>query len=295
MERSLVIRLGIAASILVHLLVVAVIFLSTDVRQYEQAAPEDVAVDIVDADEPEKPEPVPSPSPSSDLTLADRFSTSSSSAAPAQQPPQPPATREAAAQPQPQQQPPQAQPPQPQQAQPPQPQQAQSPQPQQPQQPSPSPAPSSTPSQSQGYIPAQPDITVKYGVMLGLPDPLSLSGAPGGKPEEGLGAGPSATSSLATSLVAALRSHLRSCSRLPPSVKPSDNVMVKLRVMMTPDGRLAAEPDLLEVKSPLKGVDLKQAAARALTACQPYTMLPADRYGEWKMLELSFTPQDFGG
>jgi hypothetical protein len=131
--------------------------------------------------------------------------------------------------------------------------------------------------------------------MLGLPDPLSLSGAPGGKPEEGLGAGPSATSSLATSLVAALRSHLRSCSRLPPSVKPSDNVMVKLRVMMTPDGRLAAEPDLLEVKSPLKGVDLKQAAASALMACQPYTMLPADRYGEWKMLELSFTPQDFGG
>jgi hypothetical protein len=23
--------------------------------------------------------------------------------------------------------------------------------------------------------------------------------------------------------------------------------------------------------------------------------LPADRYGEWKVLDLSFTPQDFGG
>jgi hypothetical protein len=24
-------------------------------------------------------------------------------------------------------------------------------------------------------------------------------------------------------------------------------------------------------------------------------MLPADRYGEWKVLDLSFTPQDFSG
>jgi hypothetical protein len=24
-------------------------------------------------------------------------------------------------------------------------------------------------------------------------------------------------------------------------------------------------------------------------------MLPADRYGEWKVLDLSFTPQDFAG
>jgi len=35
-------------------------------------------------------------------------------------------------------------------------------------------------------------------------------------------------------------------------------------------------------------------AIRALQACQPYAMLPADRYGEWKVLDLSFTPRDFG-
>jgi hypothetical protein len=33
----------------------------------------------------------------------------------------------------------------------------------------------------------------------------------------------------------------------------------------------------------------------ALTACQPYMMLPPDRYREWQMLELSFTPRDFEG
>ena len=36
-----------------------------------------------------------------------------------------------------------------------------------------------------------------------------------------------------------------------------------------------------------------QAAIDALKACQPYTMLPADRYGEWKVLDLDFTPRDF--
>ena len=36
-----------------------------------------------------------------------------------------------------------------------------------------------------------------------------------------------------------------------------------------------------------------QSAISALQACQPYAMLPADRYGEWKVLDLSFTPKDF--
>ena len=43
----------------------------------------------------------------------------------------------------------------------------------------------------------------------------------------------------------------------------------------------------------MKGPLLMQGAIRALQACQPYAMLPAARYGEWKVLDLSFTPQDF--
>jgi hypothetical protein len=38
-----------------------------------------------------------------------------------------------------------------------------------------------------------------------------------------------------------------------------------------------------------------QAAKQALEACQPYAMLPADKYDEWKVLDLDFTPQDFAG
>jgi hypothetical protein len=38
-----------------------------------------------------------------------------------------------------------------------------------------------------------------------------------------------------------------------------------------------------------------QSAISALQSCQPYAMLPADQYNEWKVLDLSFTPLDFGG
>ena len=62
---------------------------------------------------------------------------------------------------------------------------------------------------------------------------------------------------------------------------------------MTPDGKLAAEPILIEASASAKGPALMQSAIAALEACQPYAMLPADRYGEWKVLDLSFTPQDF--
>ena len=81
--------------------------------------------------------------------------------------------------------------------------------------------------------------------------------------------------------------------KMPAGLSPSDNVAVKLRVQMTPDGRLAAEPALIEGSAPLKGVELMRGAIAALAACQPYAMLPPDRYGEWKVLDLSFTPHDF--
>ena len=66
-------------------------------------------------------------------------------------------------------------------------------------------------------------------------------------------------------------------------------------VFMTPEGKLAADPVLIEASASAKGPLLMQSAIAALEACQPYQMLPADRYGEWKVLDLSFTPQDFAG
>lgn len=131
---------------------------------------------------------------------------------------------------------------------------------------------------------AQPDITERFGSMFSLPDP---------KPGEGFDAGATAAADLKQDDVAAMRAHLRNCAVLPPSVSPGEKVKVRLRVALQPDGRLAAEPMLIEASASKSGPLLMRSAMAALEKCQPYTMLPADRYKEWRILDISFTPQDF--
>jgi hypothetical protein len=140
------------------------------------------------------------------------------------------------------------------------------------------------------YTPPQPDLSVKYHVMLGLPVDM-----PQGKSSDAFDAPATENVDVASGPIAEFRRHIKTCSTLPKEVAPSDKVAIKLRVMMRPDGRLAADPQLIEGTASVKGALLMQNAISALQSCQPYAMLPADKYNEWKMLDLSFTPQDFGG
>jgi hypothetical protein len=271
MEIRQYIRPDVTASAIAHLSLLALVIIYTEIRPFAPLPEEAVPVDVVVADEPEKktdsaPTPTPTPQPSPDLSLLSKPASlrASSAAAPPSSGAQPKAGAsasrgEAAAQPQPEVQ-----------------------------------ATSAPAAASSGYIAAQPDITVKYHVMLGLPEdiPMSASASSGDKRGEGGDTTPAADN-LASNVVETLRRHLKTCSKLPASLSPSDNVAVKLRVQMMPDGRLAAEPALIEGTASVKGVQLMQSAIAALAACQPYAMLPADRYGEWKVLELSFTPHDF--
>ncbi|WP_324413115.1 hypothetical protein [Bradyrhizobium sp.] len=147
------------------------------------------------------------------------------------------------------------------------------------------------------YKPPEPDISIKYQVLLGLPpdlSPMPPASAPAqGKGDDAFDGPATEAADISSSVVAEFRRHLRTCSKLPASLASSDDVRVKLRILMTPDGRLAAEPILIEASASMKGPLLMEGAIRALQACQPYAMLPADRYGEWKVIDLSFTPQDF--
>jgi hypothetical protein len=156
--------------------------------------------------------------------------------------------------------------------------------------------PSSQPA-APAYKPPEPDVSIKYQVLLGLPPDLSpMPPAPAqarNKGDDNFDGPAIDAADIASTLIAEFRRHLKTCSKLPASLSGADEVKVKLRVLMTPDGRLAAEPILIEASASMKGPLLMQGAIRALQACQPYAMLPADRYGEWKVLDLSFTPQDF--
>ena len=120
-----------------------------------------------------------------------------------------------------------------------------------------------------------------------------MLGLPQTNPGDGFDAPALQKADVGKDSIAEFRQHLKTCSKLPPEITPSDKVGIKLRVLMTPEGRLAAKPVVIEASASMKGPLLMQSAINALEACQPYTMLPADRYKEWKILDLNFTPQDF--
>jgi predicted component of type VI protein secretion system len=146
-------------------------------------------------------------------------------------------------------------------------------------------------SASPAYRPPEPDISVKYHVLLGLPMDTPMVNP--GKSDDGFDATASSAADISSSVIAEFKKHLKTCSKLPPSVKPSDHIIVKLRVLLAQDGRLAAEPAIGGGSANMKAIELLQSAIAAVKQCQPYKMLPVDRYGEWKVLDLDFTPKDF--
>lgn len=269
----------VTASVVAHGSLLGLLLLFSEVHPFGAVTAEQIPVDIVTPQEmagqqetPAKPEPEPTPLP--DFSLLDKPAVPTAASAPtAAAPPPAPARpqKQAAAPPRPN------------------PQMATA----QPSAPSPvQPAPSMP-----AYTPPQPDLSIKYHVMLGLPpdmSPVPPAGS-GNKADENFDAAATSVADVGAKAIAEFRRHLRTCSRLPAQIAATDDVRVKLRVFMKPDGKLAAEPALIEASASMKGPLLMQGAIAALQACQPYAMLPPDRYREWKVLDMSFTPQDFVG
>ncbi|MBH5398332.1 hypothetical protein HZZ13_11085 [Bradyrhizobium sp. CNPSo 4010] len=280
MELRKIIRTDIAASAIAHLTLVALIIVISEVRPFHSQPPETVTVDIVtpeqvkeEAKAGEKEETKP-PEPLPDLKLPKPDATDKTEASEPAAKPQAPA---------------------------PSPSQQASPEPQQ-KQPQPSQASKQREANAQppaqttpqpAYQAPQPDVTIKYGVMLGLPPELPVE--PKGAKDDGGDANASIAAKLPPEVIAELRRHLRTCAKLPAGVAPTDNVHVKLRTVFATDGTLAREPILIEAPPSAKGVAIVKSATSALQSCQPYKMLPANLYGEWKVLDLPFSPRDFGG
>lgn len=103
------------------------------------------------------------------------------------------------------------------------------------------------------------------------------------------------TNKAAYDFTAPFRERVSSCSDRPAGVDPGDKISVVLRVSLSRDGTLASPPQLLEPIASAKEQALMQTAINALQRCQPYTMLPADRYKQWKTLDLVFYPLNFLG
>jgi hypothetical protein len=95
---------------------------------------------------------------------------------------------------------------------------------------------------------------------------------------------------LSQSDIATFKAHLQKCWNPPAGLAGAPQLVVVLRVSLEPNGGLTAEPALLAASASPDGAALMQTAMRALRQCQPYRFLPAAKYKEWKVLDLSFSP-----
>jgi hypothetical protein len=148
------------------------------------------------------------------------------------------------------------------------------------------------PTQSPPEVPVASGAPLNMANLFGMPVTL-----PGGSIGPNFDTQAYDLANLTTSDTAAFRDHVKSCASLPRSITPADDLRIVLRLRFRRNGTLMSDPELIEAPGPTvagfaKGPALRDAVLKALQACQPYAMLPASKYQEWKVLDVPFTPKD---
>ena len=101
---------------------------------------------------------------------------------------------------------------------------------------------------------------------------------------------------LSQSELDALRRRLVECWNPPVGAANVANLKVVLRVLFKPDGSVAAPPALVAGTASSYGPAMAESAKRAILSCQPFKMLRAENYEQWKDIEITFDPREmFGG
>ena len=95
---------------------------------------------------------------------------------------------------------------------------------------------------------------------------------------------------LTSSETAKFKAHLSTCWVTPIRI-PSAEGLLLLRILLDKDGNLRDKPNLIWAPASQSGPVLVESAMRALQLCQPYNFLPATKYEQWRVLDVSFSPQ----
>lgn len=94
----------------------------------------------------------------------------------------------------------------------------------------------------------------------------------------------------------AFRERVSSCSPLPPGIDRGEKISISLRIFLNRDGTVTKTPELLEGNLSAKQQALLQSFITGLQKCQPYTMLPPDKYKQWKAFDVMVFPMEsYGG
>lgn len=102
---------------------------------------------------------------------------------------------------------------------------------------------------------------------------------------------------LTMSEIDAIRFQIQQCWSVPAGARDAENLVVRIRVFLNPDGSLARAPEIVDGGSPGNTFyrTAAESARRAVLKCSPLKNLPVDKYQRWREITLTFNPRDMLG
>lgn len=107
-----------------------------------------------------------------------------------------------------------------------------------------------------------------------------------------LGAASGNAARLSQSELDALRARLMALWNPPIGLKTPEEFIIRVRMQLKPDGRLAAAPLVLTSGKGTQFESARDSAIRAVFRGQPFDMLKKETYETWKDIEITFDPRD---
>ncbi len=97
---------------------------------------------------------------------------------------------------------------------------------------------------------------------------------------------------LSQSELDALRARLMALWNPPIGIQNPEQLIIRVRIQLKQDGRLAAPPIVLTSGTGQLFVSARDSAMRAVFRAQPFDMLKRETYDTWKDIEVTFDPRD---
>jgi outer membrane biosynthesis protein TonB len=112
-------------------------------------------------------------------------------------------------------------------------------------------------------------------------------------PKSALGTAAGAAQKLTLSWVGALQRRISDCWNVPSGIRDAENIEIRIYFELNADGTVAGRPLMLAGPPTAYGPAVGESAVRAIEQCQPYTFLPQAEYrGGWDKIDMTFSTKE---
>lgn len=111
---------------------------------------------------------------------------------------------------------------------------------------------------------------------------------------------PTTSAQMTLSEIDSIRAQIEQCWIVPAGARYAENLIVRVRIFLRPDGGLAQPPQVVDsLRMNMPGEEAYRTAAesavRAIMKCEPFQNLPVEKYDRWQEIELNFDPRTMLG